>query len=258
MGNRLCNFSRSDGDYRYRLQFFNEDSGKHWSVQANAIILAMPQRSIELLDQENFFFDQDRRPDLQRGIDSVIRQPSFKLLMGFEKPWWEEHLGAHAGESITDLPLRQCYYFGVDPENGHSLFLASYNDMRTVPFWNVLAGADGATEVMVNEALNQVAELHGLDRAEIGQPYVAFYKDWSADPYGGGYHAWHAGVDVQRTMPFMRCPDPGEAVHICGEAWSDQQGWVEGAFCVAENMLQDWFGLEWPTEWLSEDYYLGW
>lgn len=258
MGNRLCNFSRSDGEYRYRLHFFNEDSGEDWSVQANAVILAMPQRSIELLDQENFFFDQDRRLDLQRGIASVIRQPSFKLLMGFEKPWWSEHLGAHAGESITDLPLRQCYYFGVDPENGHSLFLASYNDMRTVPFWNVLAGENGATDVMVSEALNQVAELHDLDPDEIGKPYVAFYKDWSADPFGGGYHAWHAGVDVRHTMPFMRRPDPDEAVHICGEAWSDQQGWVEGAFCVAENMLQDWFGLEWPSEWLREGYYLGW
>ena len=155
-------------------------------------------------------------------------------------------------------PIRQCYYFGVDPANGHSLFLASYNDMRTVPFWNVLADGDNASSVMVAEALNQVAELHGLNRDEIGEPYIAFYKDWSADPFGGGYHAWQAGVDVQRTMPFMRQPDPKEAVHICGEAWSDQQGWVEGAFCVAENMLQDCFNLEWPSDWLNENYYLGW
>jgi hypothetical protein len=46
-------------------------------------------------------------------------------------------------------------------------------------------------------------------------------------------------------------------VHICGEAYSDQQGWVEGALCVAERMLQEHFGLKWP-KWLDPNYYLGW
>jgi hypothetical protein len=55
----------------------------------------------------------------------------------------------------------------------------------------------------------------------------------------------------------MRKPLETESIHICGEAYSDQQGWVEGAFCVAEKMLQEHFGLQRPT-WLSKDYYLGW
>ena len=42
-----------------------------------------------------------------------------------------------------------------------------------------------------------------------------------------------------------------------GEAYSDQQGWVEGAFCEAEKMLQEHFGLQRPI-WLANDYYLGW
>ena len=28
-------------------------------------------------------------------------------------------------------------------------------------------------------------------------------------------------------------PDHAEAIYICGEAYSNQQGWVEGTFCVA-------------------------
>jgi len=55
----------------------------------------------------------------------------------------------------------------------------------------------------------------------------------------------------------MRRPMPAERIHICGEAYSDQQGWVEGAFCVAENMLEDHFSLERP-QWIPEKYYLGW
>ncbi len=283
-GNRLFTFEHdSDTDRRYKLTFFNEQSRNSWAVHADRIILAMPRRSLELLDQQNFFFDSDRQKDLQENIDAVIKEPSFKLLMGFERPWWRDEFGARAGESITDLPMRQCYYFGVDPENGHSLFLASYNDMRAVPFWDVLASGVHkhlpfqlsathlvsqeelapwqdvqAPQVLADEAIRQVRELHDLDEHAIADPYITYYKDWSVDPFGGGYHAWRAGVDVRSTMPYMRCPDRNEAVYICGEAYSDQQGWVEGAFCVAENMLQEWFGIRWPEQWLPKGYYLGW
>ncbi len=36
---------------------------------------------------------------------------------------------------------------------------------------------------------------------------------------------------------------------ICGEAYSNQQGWVEGALETAEIMLQDYFSLDKP-DWL--------
>jgi hypothetical protein len=35
-------------------------------------------------------------------------------------------------------------------------------------------------------------------------------------------------------MPYMRKPLKSEQIHNIGEAYSDQQGWVEGAFCEAE------------------------
>ena len=157
--------------------------------------------------------------------------------------------------------------------------------MRTVTFWQALANSkrkggikrelfevkvaknmilaeitdhlssNQATKVMVDEAMNQVKELHG--REDIPMPYVTWFKDWSEDPYGGGYHAWKANYDIAETMAYMRNPDSQESIYICGEAYSDQQGWVEGAFCVAERMLEDYFDLNRP-EWIPQDYYLGW
>jgi monoamine oxidase len=213
------------------------------------------------------------------NLASIIIEPAYKLLMGFTEPWWTEDFQATAGQSITDLPLRQCYYFGTDPHDSHSLFLASYNDMQTVQFWSVLEQDDvlfepkatalvaqehvdrfsslQAPQVLVDEAMSQVRELHGPQPTPIPDPYITYYKDWSRDPFGGGYHAWKAGVSVKDVMPFMRCPIPGEAIHICGESYSDQQGWVEGALCEAEKMLRDHFALQWPS-WLNSEYYLGW
>ncbi|NMM49823.1 flavin monoamine oxidase family protein [Marinigracilibium pacificum] len=285
-GNRLDTFKKqASGNYKYALEFFNEESGSTWTLEANKIILAMPRRSLELLDQNNFFFDIDTQKELQKNMASVLKEPSLKILMGFEYPWWKDDFGTQSGHSITDLPMRQCYYFGTDPNNSNSLFLGSYNDMETVSFWKALAeareiGAENlklfkvkvtnnfaasdisqeleenqATQAMVDEAMNQVRELHG--RNEIPDPYVTWYKDWGLDPYGGGYHAWKASYDIAKTMEYMRRPNLNEEIYICGEAYSDQQGWVEGAFCVAEHMLEKSFDLKRPG-WLDCDYYLGW
>merc|ERR1712087_549919 len=171
------------------------------------------------------------------------------------------------GYAITDLPLRQCYYFGTDPINGHSLLLASYNDMRTVAFWQALESGErfhGKEELqnssftvsraMVEEVMLQLRELHGSS-IEIPEPYVAAYKNWATDPYGGGYHAWKANCKVWEVMPFMRHALEDERVFIVGEAYSDDQGWVEGAFRVVEHVMREKFDLTCP-KWLDSDYYL--
>ena len=276
--NKLMNFRRSkEKGLRYELKFLHLPTLTKWSAFANNIILAMPRRSLELLDQYNFFFDAHRLPLLRDNIESVMMEPSYKILLGFEYPWWRDLGEMIHGHSITDLPMRQCYYFGTDPSDGHSLLLGSYNDMTTVHFWEGLskhpelfqvritdpAEAEGlkaiahvqATRIMVNEIMHQLKEVH--NSKNIPDPYVTWYKDWTRDPFGAGYHAWKAGYSVKDVMSFMRRPMIKENVFICGEAYSAQQGWVEGALCVAEKMLQEHFGRQWP-EWLEKDYYLGW
>ena len=57
------------------------------------------------------------------------------------------------------------------------------------------------------------------------------------DPFGGGWNSWNIGVkswDVKKkvTQPIKGCP-----LYICGEAYSDAQGWVEGALQTADIVL---------------------
>lgn len=278
--NKLLTFTKDHAflhTHKYELTFLNLKTNKEWKVYANTLVLAMPRKSLQLLDQNNFFFNIDENSELNANIGSVIMEPAFKILMGFERPWWKE-LGINSGHSITDLPMRQCYYFGTDPLNDNSMLLGSYGDMETETFWKALSDDKilfevraaksaslkelhqlndvQATKMMVGELMNQLRELHGKD-VEIPEPYVTYFKDWTDDPFGAGYHAWKAGFSVKDVMPYMRKPDANEQIHICGEAYSDQQGWVEGAFCEAEKMLQEYFGLNRPI-WLSPTYYLGW
>lgn len=41
--------------------------------------------------------------------------------MGFEGPWWKS-LGIDSGHSITDLPMRQCYFLEQDITLGRLVF----------------------------------------------------------------------------------------------------------------------------------------
>ncbi len=278
--NKLLTFTKEHSltnTHKYQLTFLNLKTNTTWNVYANTLILAMPRKSLELLDQNNFFFNINENSVLNTNIRSVIMEPAFKILMGFEYPWWKE-LQIDSGHSITDLPMRQCYYFGTDPETNNSMLLGSYGDMETETFWKALTDDQllfevraaksaslkelhqlddvQATKLMVDELMNQLRELHGPD-VTIPEPYVTYFKDWTDEPFGAGYHAWKAGYSVENVMPYMRKPVANERIHIIGEAYSDQQGWVEGAFCEAEKMLQEHFGMDRPI-WLSPTYYMGW
>lgn len=280
--NKLLTFTKAHPlihTHKYQLTFLNLKTNTTWNVYANKLVLAMPRKSLELLDQNNFFFNVNENSVLNTNIRSVIMEPAFKILMGFEYPWWKEkQLDIDSGHSITDLPMRQCYYFGTDPQTNNSMLLGSYGDMETETFWKALSDDKllfevraaksaslkelhelddvQATQLMVDELMNQLRELHGPD-VTIPDPYVTYFKDWTDEPFGAGYHAWKAGYSVENVMPYMRKPVADESIHIIGEAYSDQQGWVEGAFCEAEKMLQEHFGMHRPI-WLSPTYYLGW
>jgi hypothetical protein len=51
----------------------------------------------------------------------------------------------------------------------------------------------------------------------------------------------------------MRRPVREQNIYIVGEAYSFQQGWVEGALDIAESTLEDFFDLDRPS-WLDANY----
>ena len=73
----------------------------------------------------------------------MIPIPLFKLFVAYEFPWWES-VGVDTGRSVTDLPVRQCYYWATaksrDNHRTHGVLLASYDDSLNVDFWAGLAG----------------------------------------------------------------------------------------------------------------------
>jgi monoamine oxidase len=234
-------------------------------VLARSAILAMPRRSLELLDSTGPILGDPVFRDLMTTVTPI---PLFKTFLAYSEPWWT-NVGITAGRSVTDLPLRQVYYWNTGSTN--SMLLATYDDTDDVGFWQGLAidparfgletghlpakaaaalrsdtGDDRwkawqAPAAMVREIHRELLVMHGVTDAP--EPYAAIYHDWIDDPFGGGVNFWNIGVKSWEVMAKIAQPVAGAPVYVIGESYTDAQGWVEGALRSAEIVLTDHLGL---------------
>lgn len=179
------------------------------------------------------------------------------------------------GPSVTDTPIRQVVYFGnnaldqkTKPVYG---LLASYDDESFTTFWQELElgpnaerkipisentqpldGPRKAPEIMVKMLRKQLAAVHfgpASDYTAVPEPLEVSYMDWSLPPFNAGYHAYAAHYNIGEVQQNIRKPsqliDGADAnIFIVGETYSNDQAWVEGAYCTAESVLNDFFGIK--------------
>jgi hypothetical protein len=248
------------------------EDGQTKTIQAKRQILALPRRSLELLDQTGSVLGPEHT-EVHELIGSVTPIPLFKLAILYSEAWWETFPpvqpptgppgGLTQGRSVTDMPIRQCYYWDVDAKTNYAVLLI-YDDGRDLDYWAGLRDAQAprfepAVEVddssawakhpapkrMVEEIHRQLLVMHG-NPGGIPQPVAGAYRDWGEDPYGGGANFWHVGVKSYAVAESIMRPKPSLPVYICGESYSHGQGWVEGALETAEEMLERHFGLSKP------------
>lgn len=236
--------------------------------RARRLILGLPRRSIELLDPSGPLLGREQAW-FRKMLETVTPIPLLKIGLCYETCWWESAVGPQAsGKSITDLPIRQVYYWKKDPANGRGVVMI-YDDGLDLQYWDQLDDGYSSTERyiarsldqgampewsayavpqrMIDEAHRQMLEIHGRRAEEVPVPYAAAFMNWAKDPYGGGAHFWNVGARSAEISRSIIQPRQDLPVHICGEAWSQHlQGWVEGALISAEIMLQEHFGLPDP------------
>ena len=181
------------------------------------------------------------------------------------------------GPSISDTPIRMAVYFGDNATAEHETavygMLASYDDEQYVDFWKTmelepdqdrtiptaddvqpLEGPRRVPERMERMLRKQLAELHFGPNSTydmVPKPLESRFMDWSYPPFGAGYHVWAAHCNMGDVQQKIRKPtllvDDFEVdadIFIVGSAYSDDQAWVEGAFCTAESVLNDFFAMD--------------
>jgi monoamine oxidase len=237
----------------------------------------MPRRSIELLAPTGRVLSR-RNKAVWSLLRSVTPRPLFKLFAAYDDAWWLAS-NVEKGRTVTDLPIRQTYYWpnpdGSPRTKGPALLMASYDDGNSIGFWDAFRPKRGAgrltakeraarayepyvgeetpgettpewdahhaPRVMVEEIQRQLQAIHGL--LYVPKPYSAAFMDWGDDPWGGGWNSWNIGVKSWEVAKAVQQPVPELPVYIVGEAYSRDQGWVEGALDTSDQVLATHFGV---------------
>jgi hypothetical protein len=96
------------------------------------------------------------------------------------------------------------------------------------------------------EMASVLTESHELTEAELLESVHTYgIRDWAREPFGAGCHAWAIGARswevLERIKAFwLSGAESNEChgnVHICGEAISDYQGFIEGALRTSRNAV---------------------
>jgi lysine 2-monooxygenase len=210
------------------------------TVRARRVVLALPRQAIRHI--EGF---ADRSP-IRHLVDAIHGWSILKGAILYPTAWWRQ-LGFTTGHSQTDLPIGLLDHLSADtPGNAEraSSALTFYIDSARTDYWRNRF-APLPTDRWLEASHPLTLELHRVIAAlyepligkALPSPLEAIVIDWQNEPFGGAFHMWTSNASPTQALRLARQPSPDEPIHICGEAWSTRQGWIEGALESVEQTL---------------------
>ncbi len=197
------------------------------SCIAKHVVLALPEHSLV------------RISGLPIGIralfGSVLDIPLLKCFFVVEDPWWEEDI-PHL--DMPNLPAREVHYQKLD---GKGLVMV-YSDRPYLTFWSqyLRKGYETRAEINGDQGLPLAfSQFMGIDRKRISSYGI---RHWGAEPYGAACHLWKPGIKSwlveEKVTAFSLGRNCPKNIHICGEAFSNYQGFIEGALRTAHEVME--------------------
>ena len=256
LGHHVDAFDHDPADKRQLLVQAHIRSGATTTFVCPKLVLALPSLPLEMLAPRCPLLRDNAQT--MADIRSVTSMPLTKINLYFEERWWFDRYQVAAGGSFTDLPMAQFYCYWPIAENDEKgpASMTIYCDFDRTTYWDELqaigapfAPLDGlaqpphsqaASTFVVEQAMRQLAEFFG--DAALPAPVLSTYVRWGSPRFGDGDHSWVVGARDDAVALRLRNPIRDQ-VYICGEAYSDEQAWVDGALRSTENVLQGCFGL---------------
>lgn len=212
---------------------------------ARHVVLALPRSPLMQL-----------RPMLPGRIgeltDSVIPVPLLKCFFVSENPWWDESTPVQTRALST--PAREVHYYfknvGSNISSKRGIVMV-YGDEPSMNYWKPFVQQKEHLKAELNLDRRLVegylkylrSNLDNADMKEIeaeAELISCFgIRDWGREPFEAGCHIWKAGVRVEEAIKELSAfslhdaPPSNRNVHICGEAYSDFQGFIEGGLRTA-------------------------
>lgn len=220
------------------------------------VILALPKKALQQVYSQSLeAFAQEK--EMKGLLDSAFGFPMVKMFVVVKERWWEEE--HRANRFATRVPTRELHYWKGRTQGSKQGLIMAYTDRPASAFWSnyVPSGA----QIDVNRTGDRKFELDPSLQARLKKKVVQYInennlpditdddivwygiRDWGREPYGGANHAWRPErkywVVMRRLADIpLRAETAGNSgLHICGEAYSDYHGFMEGSLRSAVYVL---------------------
>lgn len=257
---------------------------------ANKVVLALPTEpllEIARLNRSHLY------AGFQRDLSAVFGFPLLKAFFVAKEKWWSRNT-IMTNRFATRIPTRELHHWNSKIPGSNKGMVMVYTDRPASAFWSNLVppgpGSEPDSEIRMgtwdkidrwsgvqetpsggepptNPRLTQQAIRflgdNGVQRKADDFDYVGV-RDWGRAPYRGAAHSWYPERQIARYLgrlsKFTLGADPdakGSAtVHICGEAYSDYQAFIEGSLRSVEHVLHRMGkrkDKDTPTDWACDD-----
>ncbi|MGB9939016.1 flavin monoamine oxidase family protein [Methanosarcina sp.] len=231
-------------DGRVLLEFKTDNTAVQ--VLAKHIVLALPRYPLMQL-----------RPLLPQSIgelvDSVIPIPLVKCFFVNENPWWDEFTPAQTRASST--PAREIHYGFRDDGTGKRGIVMVYGDPPSMRYWTPFVKQQEHLKAELNfdkrlvegylQYLRSNPDSTDIKEIEAEAELISCFgiRDWSREPFEAGCHIWKPGVRAEEAIKELTAfslqygSSSNKNIHICGEAYSDFQGFIEGGLRTALQVI---------------------
>jgi len=204
-----------------------------WRFKARKVVIGMDAKALRRIKGLGSVIDEERMACIHQSKPI----PLFKCFLEFPKPcvgkkqpWWQK-VGFLGGKSTTDRAIRQIYYY----DNEDILIYNSdgaTEETKFASYWNNVFREDGKNGY--SQIMRQLKDMHKghhmfkskkfFSSDEPVYSYCA-HKYWPA-----GSHKWMIGANVRHCIDIITDGTRDKSnVFIVGDAFSDMQGWTEGA-----------------------------
>lgn len=188
-------------------------------IRASKLFIALPKSALQHIDPISTL----------PWINTVESIPLHRIYAKFTStsPYLSKRV-------TTELPIRQ--YIPTHPEL--KMAMVSYSDTQYAEKWHELYVRNETQ--FKKELINQLETLFNIESCHSFEDTKPIHLRWIRSYYWPeGVHLWKANVDSTKIRKTIMCPyGMRTPCYIIGEAYSANQGWVEGALETVEEVFE--------------------
>jgi len=233
----------------------NIDHADHTDHTNNTAVKALARHVVLALPRSPLMQLRPMLPShIRELVDSVIPIPLVKCFFVNENPWWDESTPTQKRASST--PAREIHY-DFNKEGGiRRGIVMVYGEPPSMHYWTPFVQQRNHLKAELNQDQRLIegylrylrANPDNMDTEEMkaeAELISSFgIRDWSREPFEAGCHIWKAGLRVEEAIKELTAfslnggSSSNKNIHICGEAYSDFQGFIEGGLRTALQVIR--------------------